>query len=345
MNRARWGQRASAALLKTVVAGRALVFAALAVLSLSLTQCTIMPKAQGVPELGKLTWRSYDGKVMPWRPSEVPKGHAVRAVVITIHGLSGAALDFWPLGDALPPHGIAVYGLELRGQGNDPDFKARGDIASAKVWQNDLITFHRLVQQRYPGVPIVWYSESLGTLIAMNALQDLPPAERPVGLVMSSPAAGLRIKPNKAEYLLLRTLINVMPGAKFNLEKLAGVNDKDIRVTHDTTHEAQMAKTPHYVPKFSLRLLGQIDAMMKTLPAVARRTTLPILVLASPNDVIASPEQIESFFDELASKDKTIHWYRKSYHLLLHDVQRKEVLADGTQWIEHHVGLTSKAGH
>ena len=321
------------------VGSHALAWLALLVLSLCVSNCSTMPQTPGAPypHLGRITWRSYDGKEMPWRPSEVPKGHPVRAVVITVHGLSGAALDFWPLGEALPPKGIAVYGIELRGQGNDPDLKARGDIASAKVWQDDLITFHRLVRERHPGVPILWYSESLGTLIAMHALQELPAQERPVGLAMSSPAAGLRIQPGKAQYWLLRGLITLLPGKKFNLEKLAGVDDSKIRVTHDTTHEAQMAKTPHYVPEFSLRLLGQIDAMMKTLPAQARQTHLPVLVLASPNDVIASEDQIQAFYNDIASKDKTIHWYRKSYHLLLHDTQRKEVLQDDTEWIEKHV--------
>jgi len=324
---------------------RVLAWFALLILHSCLTNCTTMPPAQGAPHLGKITWRSYDGKEMPWRPSEVPKVQPVRAVVITIHGLSGAALDFWPLGEALPPQGIAVYGIELRGQGNDPDLKARGDISSAKVWQDDLLTFHRLVRQRHPGVPIVWYSESLGTLVAMHALQALPPEEKPAGLLMSAPAAGLRIQPGRAQYLLLRSLITLLPGKKFNLEKLAGVDDSKIRVTHDTTHEAQMAKTPHYVPKFSLRLLGQIDAMMQTLPAQARQTHLPVLILASPNDVIASEDQIRAFYDQIASKDKSILWYRHSYHLLLHDVQRKEVLNDGTRWIEKHVSLSPQTSH
>jgi len=304
---------------------------------LFLSSCAGTPGRKGTPVLGADTWVSYDGKQMPWRPSEVPAGEPVKAVVITVHGLSGAALDFWPLGNTLPAKGIAVYGIELRGQGNDPDLSRQGDISSGKVWQKDLLTFHRLVRTQYPGRPVIWYAESLGTLIAVHALQDLARAEWPAGMVLSSPAAGLRLQPNATEYWLLRMVTKIMPGKKVNLEKLAGVDDRDIRVTHDTTHAAQMAKTPHYVPKFTLRLLEEVDKMMNTLPAAAQRTTLPVLVLASPNDVIASPDQIESFFQDLASPDKTLLWYRRSYHLLLHDTQRKEVLSNGTRWIEKHV--------
>lgn len=290
------------------------------------------------PELGPHTWRSYDGKELPWRDCKPVRGEKVKAVVITIHGLSGAALDFWMLRDAWPEQGMAVYGLELRGQGNDPDRRRRGDISSAEVWQKDLLTFHRLVKERHPGVPVFWYSESLGTLIALHTVTDqMPdPSEHPAGVVLSSPAAGLRLRPVGARATLLYTAIAVAPWTKVNLERLGGVDDRQIRVTHDTTHGAQMAITSHYVSHFTLRLLGEVDEMMRTAPSAAKQLQVPILVLASPNDVIASEEQIQNFYDLISSKDKSIHWYRQSYHLLLHDSQRQEVLEDATAWVRNH---------
>lgn len=292
-----------------------------------------MPQRKLPPVLHATTWRSFDGKEMPWLPQEAK---LPTAVVITVHGLSGAASDFWPLGDAAPPRGIAVYGLQLRGQGNDPDLKKRGDITSANVWQKDLATFHHLVRQRHPGVPIFWYAESMGALIALTTLPTIPDAEKPIGLVLSSPAVGLKMQINAGSFILIKGAMAVLPWKKVNLEKLAGVQDKDIRVTQNSTHEEQMAKTAHYVPEFSLRLLRELYGMMNALPAVTKATRLPVLVLASPNDVIASPQQLSAFFDQLASSDKTLHWYHKSYHLLLHDVERWTVLADVMKWLESH---------
>lgn len=290
------------------------------------------------PELGAHTWRSYDGKVMPWRDGKPVKGGKPKAVVITVHGLSGAALDFWMLRDAWPELGMAVYGMEMRGQGNDPDRRRRGDISSAEVWQKDLLTFHRLVRERHPGVPIIWYAESLGTLIALHTVTDQirDPAELPAGLVLSSPAAGLRLRPKGARATLLYSAIAMTPWIKVNLERLGGVDDRQIRVTHDTTHGAQMAITSHYVSHFTLRLLGEVDDMMRTAPHAATQLQVPVLVLASPNDVIASEEQIQIFYDQIGSPDKTIRWYRQSYHLLLHDSQRQEVLEDATNWVKRH---------
>ena len=64
---------------------------------------------------------------------------------------------------------------------------------------------------------------------------------------------------------------------------------------------------------------------------------------SNPNDVIASPEQIRGFFARIGSQDKMIHWYEKSYHLLLHDLQHEEVLRDATQWLESHLGTKNIA--
>jgi alpha-beta hydrolase superfamily lysophospholipase len=310
-------------------------------LVLLLTNCAVVPAKPVKPTLGKSTWTSYDGKEMPWEAGKPVPGEP-RAVVITVHGLSGAAKDFWMLEDTFPPEGIAVYGLQLRGMGNDPDKYARGDIRSADVWQRDLLTFHTLVRQQHPNVPVYWYAESLGTLIALHTVVDQMEGERahlrPAGMILSSPAAGLRLRPRGAKATLLYTMIRALPWMKVNLEKLAGVKDKDIRVTHDTTFEAQMAVTAHYVSHFSLRLLGEVDKMMRRLPEAASRLDVPVLVLATPNDVIASEQQVSDFFKQIASRDKTIHWYRKSYHLLLHDTERQEVLRDATQWLERRMG-------
>lgn len=304
-----------------------------------LGSCAHTPLRIMKPSLGKDTWHSFDGKEMPWRHDVAPAGVPVRAVVITVHGLSGAASDFWQLGEVWPPQGIAVYGLELRGQGNDPNLKKRGDIRSGKIWVKDLLTFHKLVSAQHPGVPVIWYSESLGALIALHAadLAGSNGARRPDGIIFASPAAGLRMRISTGKMLLLRSAGIFLPLKMVNLETLAGVKDSDIHVTQGTTHEAQMAKTPHYVSKFSLRLLDEIYTLMMESPGALHDLRLPVLVLGSPNDVIASPEQIQRFYDQIGSKDKTLLWYRKSYHLLLHDVQREEVLHDVTTWTEAHV--------
>lgn len=297
--------------------------------------------------LGKETWRSFDGKVMPWRAHGVPAGIPLRGVVVTVHGLSGAASDFWMLEDALPRRGIAVCGLELRGMGNDPDAGNRGDIPDAELWERDLFTFHNLVRAAHAGVPVYWYGESVGSLIALHTLADMMACrgveQGPAGLIFSSPVAGFKLKPGPLKHLAIRVAMTLMPRKKVDLESLAGLKDADIRVTANTTHGSRMAVTPHHVPEFSFRMLGGIVRMVRTNPAALREVKQPVLVLATPNDVISSRRQVEAYFDAVPSGDKSIRWYEKSYHLLLHDIQRDEVLSDVTAWLEARVGGKSLA--
>ena len=93
-----------------------------------------------------------------------------------------------------------------------------------------------------------------------------------------------------------------------------------------------MAITSHRVPAFSLRLIREISQLLDNTPQAAAETTIPVLFLASPNDVVASPDQVHELFSHVAAKDKQLHWYSRSYHLLLHDVQREQVIKDVAEW-------------
>lgn len=286
--------------------------------------------------MGAKTWTSTDGKEMPWRVWSVPRGTRPRCVMITVHGLSGTAEDFHALGEALPSQGIAVYGYELRGQGNDPDRARRGDIDEPETWMRDLMAFHRLVRARHPGVPVVWYGESLGSLIALHAAASHCPCATPNAVIFASPIGGLRTQVSGLRRALLRSASRVLPTLRVKLGGAAGVDENKVRVTSTTTHGGQMTKTPHHVPAFTLRLLRGLDDLLRANARAAGTLDLPVLMLGSPNDVVSSPEQVRALFGRIASDDKRLLWYRRSYHLLLHDVQHEDVVHDVAQWMSRH---------
>ena len=267
----------------------------LSLASLGLVSCSSPHGWRTAPVLGPTTWTSYDRKEMPWKEWPVPKGQTEKGVVLTVHGLSGAASDFWLLGERLPKAGFTVYGYELRGQGNDPDEAMRGDIYTAEKWLRDLLAFHRLVRQRHPKVPIIWYGESLGSLIAMHTAAK----ERrgtPDALILASPVAGLRQQPGGIERFLLLTTSHLLPNFRLKLGDIAGVDEKKMRVTSTTTLGNQMALTPHHVPAFSLRTLREINSLLEQNKRAARHIEIPVLVLASPHDIVSSPDQLKQLF-------------------------------------------------
>lgn len=97
-------------------------------------------------------WKTSDDETFPYSAwgDDLPPGEKPRAVVVAVHGLSGAALDYEPLGSHLAQHGVVTIALELRGQGNDPRPERRGDLAQIADWFSDLSAFFSLVRARYP---------------------------------------------------------------------------------------------------------------------------------------------------------------------------------------------------
>ena len=299
-----------------------------------LTACSSLPKLPSRPELRGQDWTSYDGKVMPyqkWLPVSASKP---RGVIIAVHGLSGAASDFWFIGDTLPKQGYAVYAYDLRGQGHDPVVSQRGDITSANQWLRDLETFHLLVRRQHPKTPIFWYGESLGSLICLHtAANRLPDRRDPDGIVLASPVAGLRMTMSNFRRRLLEAAAKLTPRTRFSIGDLAGVDESKLQVTSTTTHGGQMQQTEHHVSAFSLRLLTEIGGLLDENPEAARHLRMPVLFLASPNDILSSPDQVQTLFSQVRSPKKRLLWYTRSYHLLLHDVQRSEVSQDLLRWL------------
>jgi alpha-beta hydrolase superfamily lysophospholipase len=174
----------------------------------------------------------------------------------------------------------------------------------------------------------------MGTLIALHtAAWRLRTSADPDGIILASPVAGLRAAVSDTRKWLLRAAASLTPRQRFTLGELSGTDESKIRVTATSTHGVRMAHTSHHVPDFTLRLLGELGRMMDEAPHAADHVRLPVLFLASPNDVVASPDQVQALFSQVRSPDKTLHWYTRSYHLLLHDVQRDDVVEDVLEWL------------
>jgi len=305
---------------------------------LTLAGCATFKPSGVRPVLNAENWVSHDGKTMPCQVWPVPAGMTPRGVVITVHGLSGSKSDFWYLGKELPKRGYTVYAYDLRGQGYDPVAAERGDISGEQAWKHDLATFHGLVKRKHPKTPVFWYGESLGSLISLHTAADLlGNRSDPQGIILASPVAGLRMTVGGFQRFVLETAAKLSPRTRYSLGELAGVDENKIQVTSASTHGSQMAVTPHHISAFSLRLLTTIGRMLDENTDAAHELKMPVLFVASPNDVLSSADQIHALFAEVRSRSKKLLWYTRSYHLLLHDVQHAEVVNDVTKWLDRQI--------
>ena len=303
---------------------------------LFLTHCTTAP---AVPDLTKIRLEndrlhSFDGDQFPyrtWMSKEEPE-----LVIIGVHGISGAAADYKPLGSHLLSHlpRTAIYAAETRGQGNDPIKERHGHINDKKEWFHDLVSFTHLVRKRHPMAKIVWCGESMGSLIVLHTYahavrrQDLCDA-----MILASPIVNIRGDFPKWKENLAHTLATLFPKGRVSLESLSGKDE--VRVTKDTIHEEQATKNPYHIERHTLHLLSTLGKMIRSMTGAAQKLDIPVLVLHGGKDVFSDPKDVETFFAKIPeTAPHTRKFYPESFHLLFHDHQSELVVSDITTWLK-----------
>src|SRR5271170_3067071 len=166
-------------------------------------------------------WKASDGETFSYSlwAADLPPDQRPRAVVVAVHGLSGAALDYEPLGRHLAKHGVVTFAPELRGQGNDPVPKRRGDLARIEDWFADLSAFFSLVRSRHPGAQIYYYGESMGAALLIRFLAQAGESDLPAGLVLASPVVALPAKPSWWQEQVFRFFLWARPTHRIDVSE------------------------------------------------------------------------------------------------------------------------------
>ena len=278
-------------------------------------------------------WTTPDGATFSYSRWEAAAGP--RAVLVAIHGLSGAALDYEPLGRHLTPLGFSTYAPELRGQGNDPLVSRRGDLDRIETWFVDLRAFFAIVRAQHPGLPVFYYGESMGAALLTRFLAQAGPGDRPAALVLASPVVALQQRPPFWLDAVFRTLLLVRPRFRVDLRPLAKRDKAPRLVTRDEAHRAWFASAPHKLDVFTVRFFKCLQDLIGGCFEAATRLNLPVLVLYARHDVFIREDLVEAFFARLPGPDKELTLYPESYHLLLHDHDRADVLERVAAWLLH----------
>lgn len=319
-------------------AGRAAGLAgALAVLSQCAHQ-TPVSHAYSQPRLGDNRFVSQDGTAFGYR-KWINSRSPVDTVVVGLHGFCGASIDFENLGKHVADHhrGTAVYAYELRGQGNDPVRKRRGDIDDPANWSRDLLTFTSLVRREHPDAKIIWFGESMGALIASHTHKervaldpDCPPCD---AIILSSPVVTVRGDFPKWKKDALLSLSRVMPKVRLSLETLAG--GQAVQMTHSSTHSEQSETNSWNIETHTLRLLSALGGLIDDMNAAAGSFRVPTLVAHGGKDFFTKPSDVIAFCDRITHACPADRFfYPESYHLLMYDNDRERVIADISGWID-----------
>ena len=256
-------------------------------------------------------------------------------VVIGIHGFCGAAIDYANLGNYLLQHRsrAGLYAYEVRGQGSDPIHERRGDIGDPQDWYRDLFAFTQLVKERHPGAKIVWFGESMGAMIASQALRESP-ANEPIcdGLILSSPIVRFRDDIPAWTPGLVQIAATTLPLARVSLDTLSG--GQDVQMTQTSHHTEQSKKNSYSVEAYTLRLIGALAGHIDNMNDCATRFRSPVLVLHGGKDYFNNDSDVRGFVARIPSGvSKTYHNYPQSYHLLMYDAKKEAIFRDVDLWL------------
>ena len=280
-------------------------------------------------------WAAPDGERFSysrWESETQPP----RAIVIAVHGLSGAALDYEPLGSHLTAEGVTTYAPELRGQGNDPVAARRGDLASLEQWFADLRAFFALVRGQHPGTPIYYYGESMGAALLTRFVAVAEQADQPVGLILASPVIAIPGNPSWFRRIVFRVCYFFAPMRRVDVSKYTkrqDPNDPKFWVTRDAAHREWFEGASHRITSFTFRFFKCLFDLFGGCLDAAPRITVPVLVIYPQHDVYISRERVEEFIVRLGSLDKESELFPESYHLLLHDFDKAQALARIERWL------------
>jgi len=251
-----------------------------------------------------------------WRPTTKPRG-----AVAIVHGFNGHSGYYSWVAEQLVIAGLAVYALDLRGRGQSDG--ERFYVEAFADYVGDVSTFVTLVKGREPGLPVFLLGHSAGGVVA--CLYSLEHQRELAGLICESFA--FQVPAPDFALAVLKGLSHVAPHAHvLHLKNQDFSRDANVVATMDAdaliAHETQPTKTVAELVRSDERLKKEFEHI-----------TLPVLILHGTADKAARPAGSQLFFDKVGSVDKTLKFYDGSFHDLLNDLGKEEVIGDITAWI------------
>jgi alpha-beta hydrolase superfamily lysophospholipase len=258
-------------------------------------------------------------------------------VLIGLHGFCGASIDYENLANHLlkTQPDTAVYAYEVRGQGRDPLKERRGDIDDPANWSRDLLAFTDLVRTENPTACIVWFGESMGSLILSQTYYDIvsKDGEAPCDAIgLTSPVVKIRADFPTWKKELVRGISKLAPGARVSLEALSG--GEPVQMTEDTIHSEQSETNSWHIDKHTLRLLVTLGDMIEEMPECASSYQVPTIILHGGEDFFTSADDVKTFASNIPqSTNLTRKYYPEGHHLLMYDSVKDEVITDIANWL------------
>jgi lysophospholipase len=265
-----------------------------------------------------------DGLRLYWQ-SHVPAD--CKAHVAVVHGYGDHGSRYAQMMSHLNADGFACHALDYRGHGRADG--RRGFVDRFEDYVSDVAQFVDRCKAQAAGQKLFLFAHSLGGLISIHHLKAN--AEGLAGAVLSGPYLELAFQAPGFKVLAAKVANRVLPWLPIPTEI------KTTQLTRDAAMIAEAEKDPLYLhivtPRFFLQSTGAQPAARAAGPGIH----LPLLLVCGAEDPIASPRAMRTFFEGVASQDKTFKAYPDMLHEPWNEQGREEVYRDISLWISAHL--------
>lgn len=245
-----------------------------------------------------------------------------RAIMVIVPGFNAHTGYYAWVADRFADSGFSVYACDLRGRGNSDG--ERFYVNSFDDYVTDVRSVVDIARSREPGLPLFLLGHSAGGVVSCLYALDYP--NELAGLICESfahelPAPDFALAVFKGlGYLAPHAHILHLPNERFSraTDVLAAMNADPL-----IAHETQPTRTMAALVRADERLKDEFS-----------KITLPVLILHGTADENTKPTGSQHFYERVGSADKTLKLYEGSYHDLLNDIDRDEVMRNILGWLE-----------
>jgi len=270
-------------------------------------------------------FKAQDGTSIYWKgwtPDNSPK-----AVVHVIHGYAEHIDRYGNVVNELLPAGYAVFGTDHRGHGKSQG--KRGHVMSFQEFIDDEKQFRRdVIQARFSGIPCFVLGHSMGSLIAMNYVEQN--ADGIKGLVLSGTGSLPGTDIPKILITLTKIFSRILPGVHVKSPLPPEFISRDMDVVKAYIDD------PLVYNVITPRLGHEMNRYVVIGAQNASKIKIPVLIQLGSQDTAFSGQK--ELFDLVGAKDKTFKRYEGLKHEVYNELpaDRAKVLADLRSWLDSH---------
>lgn len=293
------------------------------------------PSIDGVHQVHAVVWR--------------PEGGEVKGVVHLVHGICEYILRYDPFAQYLSSQGYVVTGNDHLGHGKTA--KGPEEYGYFTRWWDlvcDVRELQLKVKESYPEVPYFMLGHSMGSFVTRTFLIDYPGSLTGVILSGTGQEPGLTVAAGKLltgmgdPRKVNKLFYNLSIGA-YNKKFAPTRTSADWICRDERVVDAYLADPLCNFPTKA----GMNHAMMEGLQYVANKKNLekmdkdlPVYFFAGDKDPVGAMgkgvKKVADWFREAGMKEVTVKLYPGGRHEMLNEINRDEVFADVTAWLEAH---------